>query len=45
MGAVTLQKGFNDAGTNPFFLRRVNIHEGNGGSLSRFVLSIGIQNR
>jgi len=45
MGAVTLQKGFNDAGTNPFFLRRVNIHEGNGGSLFRFVLSIGIQNR
>ena len=44
-GAVTLQKGFNDAGTNPFSLRRVNIHEGNGGSLPRFVVSIGMQNR
>jgi peptidoglycan/xylan/chitin deacetylase (PgdA/CDA1 family) len=44
-GAVTLQKGYNDPGANPFLLRRVNIHEGNGGSVPRFVVSIGIQNR
>ena len=44
-GAVTLQKGYNDSGTDPFLLKRVNIHEGNGGNRSRFVLSIGMRNR
>lgn len=44
-GAVTLQKGYNDPRTNPFLLRRMNIHEGNGRSRARFIVSIGMQNR
>lgn len=44
-GAVTLQKGYNDQETDPFLLKRVNIHEGNGNSRGRFAASIGIQNR
>jgi len=44
-GAVTLQKGYNKPGANPLLLKRVNIHEGNGGNVPRFVVSIGIQNR
>ena len=43
--AVTLQKGFNDLETNPFCLRRINVHEGNGGSMPRFAVSLGIRNR
>ncbi len=44
-GAVTLQKGYNDSETDPFLLKRVNIHDGNGGEKARFISSIGIQNR
>ncbi len=44
-GAVTLQKGFNDYQSDTFLLKRVNIHEGNGGSMARFLFSIGLQNR
>jgi peptidoglycan/xylan/chitin deacetylase (PgdA/CDA1 family) len=44
-GAVTLNKGYNACNTDLFILKRVNIHEGNAGSLPLFIASIGILNR
>ncbi len=44
-GAVTLNKGYNTCGGNPFVLKRINLHEGNAGSLPLFLTSIGILNR
>jgi peptidoglycan/xylan/chitin deacetylase (PgdA/CDA1 family) len=44
-GAVTLNKGYNTCGNDPFVLRRINLHEGNAGSLPLFLTSIGILNR
>lgn len=39
-GATTLIPGLNDVDTNPFLLRRINVHEGSAGKLSTFLLLI-----